>query len=349
MSGGVDSSVAAALLKESGYDVTGVTMRLVPSFPDSPAAITDPVEEARQVSRILNIPHKIFDFTRDLRKDIIDHFTREYADGRTPNPCVRCNQYIKFGRLYEKARSLGADYLATGHYARLQFSAKQKRYLLRKAEDKTKDQSYFLYKLRRDILPFILFPLGGLTKVQVRGLARRWKLGTAGKAESQDICFVSDSGYKKFIEENLGPEAVLPGPFKNEKGKEIGRHKGIVHYTIGQRDGLGLAMGYPVYVYRIDKSTNSVHVGPAEYLEAKGLWASDYNFVSREPPKGTVPVQARIRYHSREAKAYLTCWGPDRLKVEFAKPQKSVTPGQSVVFYQRDLLLGGAVIDEAFS
>jgi len=349
MSGGVDSSVVAALMKEYGYDVIGVTMCFSITHPDSrkPSCCgVDGIQDAKRAAQILDIPHYVLDFASDINEYIIDDFTNEYLNGRTPNPCVRCNQHLKFGSLYEKVMALGADYLATGHYAKIAYNEDSKRFEMKKAKDEKKDQTYFLYSIRKDTLPSILFPLGDMSKDDVRLLAQKYHLNTAGKAESQDICFVPDSGYKKFIEDRMGSHVFVPGPFVNDKGEVIGEHKGIAHYTIGQRDKLGLALGYPVYVFKIDKDVNTVHVGPRTCLYSSGLFAHQFNSVSMDNFYGTIDVNIRIRYNSPEVKGTLTYLQDDQIKVEFVEPQRSVTPGQSVVFYHDDVMLGGAVIEK---
>ena len=348
MSGGVDSSVAAALMKERGYDVTGVTMSFgVPHSNSKKSSYygADGIEDARRVARILDIPHHVLDFAKDINAYVIDDFMNEYLNGRTPNPCVRCNQYLKFGVLYERVMSLGADFLATGHYAKAYYNSKAGRYEIKKAEDLKKDQSYFLYSINKEILSKVLFPLGGIPKNEVRDLARKYHLNVTRKRESQDICFIPDTGYKGFIRERLGDSVFEPGNFKNHKDEVVGRHKGILNYTIGQRDKLGIALGVPVYVYKIDKQANTVYVGPQECLYAQGLTADQFNLVSMNIPTETMEVYARIRYNAREVKGFLTYLGEDRIRVEFAEPQKSVTPGQSVVLYHDDIMLGGAVIE----
>jgi tRNA-specific 2-thiouridylase len=349
MSGGVDSSVAAGLIKEAGYKTIGVTMSFNIMRNDCKASCCgiDGIADAICAADILHIPHEVFDFARDINERVIDNFTDEYLNGRTPNPCVRCNQYLKFGTLYQKVKALGAQYLATGHYGKIEFNAERNGHELKKAVDPKKDQSYFLYSMKKETLPSVLFPLGGLTKSQVRKLAHQFALNTAEKPESQDICFVSAGGYKKFIEDRVGREAMTPGDFVDESGKVIGRHKGLANYTIGQRDKLGLALGYPVYVYKMDRATNVVHIGNLRRLYSGGLKASGVNWVSIEIPQETIEVSVRIRYNSAEVKAYLTPADKNTVRVEFAQPQKSVTPGQSVVFYDGDVVLGGAVIDEA--
>jgi len=351
MSGGVDSSVVAGLIKEAGYNTVGVTMCFNITHNDGKASCCgiDGIADAKRAADILDIPHYVFNFAHDINEYIIDNFTDEYLNGRTPNPCVRCNQHLKFGTLYQKVKALGAEYLATGHYGKIEFNAQRNNYELKKAVDPKKDQSYFLYSMRKETLASVMFPLGGLTKPEVRALARKFSLNTAEKPESQDICFVPSSGYKKFIEDRVGSQAMTPGPFVDENGKVIGQHKGLANYTIGQRDKLGLALGFPVYVYKMDRATNTVHIGDLRKLYSGGLKASATNWVSMEIPQETIEVSARIRYNSPEVKAYLTALDKDTVSIKFAEPQKSVTPGQSVVFYNGDVVLGGAIIDEAIS
>jgi len=351
MSGGVDSSVVAGLVKEAGYNTIGVTMCFNITHNDGKASCCgiDGIADARRAADILDIPHYVFNFAADINDYIIDNFTSEYLNGRTPNPCVRCNQHLKFGTLYQKVKALGAEYLATGHYGKIEFNPQRNGHELKKAADPKKDQSYFLYSMKKETLPSVMFPLGGLTKPEVRALARKFNLNTAEKPESQDICFVPASGYKKFIENRLGPEVMTPGPFVNEEGQIIGQHKGLANYTIGQRDKLGIALGHPVYVFKMDRMTNSVHVGHLSRLYSGGLKASAMNWLSIEIPQETIEVRLKIRYNSPEVKACLTPVGRDSVRVEFTEPQKSVTPGQSVVFYDGDVVLGGAVIDEALA
>lgn len=349
MSGGVDSSVVAGMMKEAGYDVVGVTMCFSISHPNNkkPSCCgVDGIQDAQRAAQILNIPHYVLDFAKDINDHIIDNFTDEYLSGRTPNPCVQCNQHLKFGSLYQKVMSLGADFLATGHYAKIHYNFAKNCFEMKKADDSKKDQSYFLYSMRKETLPKVLFPLGDMTKGQVRELAHRYNLNVADKAESQDICFVPDTGYKQFIKDRLGESVFTPGPFKNEKGEVVGQHQGILNFTIGQRDKLGMALGHPVYVYKIEKETNTVYVGPLSKLYAKGLLAARFNPVSLELPDQPIEVNVRIRYNSLEVKGYLTALEGGRVRVEFKEPQKSVTPGQSVVFYNDDVVLGGAIIDQ---
>lgn len=349
MSGGVDSSVVAALMVEQGHDVVGVTMCFSITHPDSkkPSCCgVDGIQDAKRVAQILGIPHYVLDFAKDINEHIIDNFTSEYLSGRTPNPCVRCNQHLKFGTLYDKVMSLGADYLATGHYAKVHFNDELQCFEMKKAVDDRKDQSYFLYSMKKETLAKVLFPLGDLTKNEVRALAKKYNLNTAEKPESQDICFVPQSGYKEFIRRRVGEAAFVPGDFIDHEGSIVGRHKGIANYTIGQRDKLGIALGHPVYVFKIDKETNTVHVGPKECLYASGLIAGQFNPVSREKFDKALNVAARIRYNSVEIPAQLTLLEDGRIRVAFNEAQRSVTPGQSVVFYDDDVVIAGAVIEE---
>jgi len=349
MSGGVDSSVVAGIIKEWGYDVIGVTMCFSITHPDSkkPSCCgVDGIQDAKRAAQILDIPHYVMDFAKDINEHIIDDFTSEYLSGRTPNPCVRCNQHLKFGTLYQKVMSLGADFLATGHYAKIEYNEDHQRFEMKKAVDQKKDQSYFLYSMKKEVLANVLFPLGGMTKNQVRELAHKYQLNTADKPESQDICFVPDSGYKAFIRQRCGDEVFKPGDFIDEKGQVVGEHRGIANYTIGQRDKLGIALGVPVYVYKIDRLNNTVHVGPPSFLKSAGLIASQFNPVSMDIPYGSINVTVRIRYNAPEFEATLRCLSNDQIRIDFEEPQASVTPGQSVVLYHDDIVLGGAVIDE---
>ncbi|OGX24047.1 MAG: tRNA 2-thiouridine(34) synthase MnmA [Omnitrophica WOR_2 bacterium RIFCSPHIGHO2_01_FULL_48_9] len=350
MSGGVDSSVVAGLMKEAGHDVVGVTMCFSISHPESkkPSCCgVDGIQDAKRAAQILDIPHYVLDFAKDINDHIIDNFTSEYLSGRTPNPCVQCNQHLKFGSLYHKVMGMGADALATGHYGKIEYHEKTRNYQLKKAKDTRKDQSYFLYSMKRETLPRVLFPLGNMTKQEVREQARCFGLdAVAEKPESQDICFVPDGGYQKFLENRLGKEIFQPGPYKNEKGEVVGEHKGIAYYTIGQRERLGIALGKPVYVYKIEKETNTVYVGPESMLYSSGLVASNFNPVSIDVPTQPLDISVRIRYNAPEVSGTLTYLENGRVSVIFQEPQKSVTPGQSVVFYDGDVVLAGATIDE---
>ncbi len=348
ISGGVDSSVAAALLKQQGYDVFGVTMCFhIPKIGSKKAACcgVSSIEDAREAARILDIEHHVLDYVAEMDEYIMDDFINEYLNGRTPNPCVRCNQYLKFQRLFEDVKGLGGEAMATGHYVKNEFNETLKQFELKKAKDPKKDQSYFLYSTPKELLPNILFPLGGFTKDEIRVLAKDFNLNTAEKPESQDICFVPDEGYKKFLEDRLGTQVLTPGEFKDQDGKVVGQHKGIAHYTIGQREQLGIALGRRVYVCKIDKETNTVWVGDQEYLYSHGLLASKLSLTSCENLKENQPVTVKIRYNAPEVEAFVLPLEDGKIKVDFKKPQKSVTPGQSVVLFDGDVVLGGAVID----
>ena len=350
MSGGVDSSVVAGLMKEKGHNVVGVTMCFNITHPNSkkPSCCgVDGIEDAKRAAHILDIPHYVFNYAQDLQENIIDNFTSEYLNGRTPNPCVRCNQHLKFGSLFDKVRKLGADYIATGHYAKIHYNDQNGRYELKKACDTRKDQSYFLYSVRKETLPHVLFPIGNMTKDEVRALAAKYNLVNAQKPESQDICFVSSDGYKKFLEERVGKQMMVPGSFKDEAGNVIGEHKGIANYTIGQRDGLGVAFGRPKYVFKIEKDTNTVYLGDLDRLFSKGLIAGQMNYISIDPSLKDYEVKIRIRHGFGEVSAFVTSLDNSQVEIRFAEPQKSITPGQSVVLYHDDIVLAGGIIERA--
>jgi tRNA-specific 2-thiouridylase len=350
MSGGVDSSVAAALLTRAGHRVLGITMRLWREA-SSPSPCTDrgatmdadsekSVRDSAAVCRHLGISHHVIDLGEAFVDEIIDPFVREYADGRTPNPCVRCNHSIKFGRLLDHVRGLGCDYLATGHYARIRRVA-GRHHLLRGA-DPAKDQSYFLYTLQQEQLRSIIFPIGNWTKERVREAAVEWGLPTAERSESQDVCFLRDDDYRRFIMERL-PEAVCPGPIYNTQGELLGRHKGLPFYTVGQRGGLGIAAPRPLYVIRLDAPRNALIVGYAEELGARALEAADMSYVGETLPAGA-EVDARIRYRAAPAPARVWPLDDGRARIVFRRSLRDITPGQSVVLYRDDEVLGGGII-----
>ncbi|MBP6963416.1 MAG: tRNA 2-thiouridine(34) synthase MnmA [Armatimonadetes bacterium] len=351
MSGGVDSSVAAAMLVREGYDVFGVTMNLRPieSEPDetgraccSPAAAAD----ARRVADLLGIPHYVLDFSDVFREAVIGDFIEEYRRGRTPNPCVRCNRFVKFEALMEKARALGADRIATGHYARIVFDALRGRWLLKRGTDSSKDQSYALYAMTQEQLARTLMPLGGLTKTETRAIARELGLEVASKAESQDICFADGRDYAGFLS-RAAPELVSPGPILDTSGREIGRHRGIAFYTVGQRRRIGIAAREPLYVVEIDTRRNAVVVGTNSELYSGGLVASEMNFVSIERPGGTIAGTAKIRYNMQDSEALLSVQADDTALIRFERPQRAVAPGQAVVFYAGEDVVGGGTIESA--
>jgi tRNA-specific 2-thiouridylase len=351
MSGGVDSSVAAAVLKRAGYDVTGVTMRLV-DLPEEfcrseglrSCCGRRAVEDAHRVALSLKIPHYVADMRAPFEKLVVADFCREYARGRTPNPCVLCNRLIKFGLLLEKARELGADLLATGHYARVGRDAARGRYLLKKGLDAAKDQSYFLYAMTQDQLARVLLPLGGRTKTEVRRMAKRIGLAVADKSESQEICFVPDDDYAGFLKDRV-PEAFRPGPVVDLGGRVIGKHDGTARFTVGQRRGMGVAASKRLYVVSVDAASNTVVAGPDEALRSRGLFASGVSYVSGVRPDGPFKARVKIRYRHKEAEALVTPVGASGAQVAFAVPQRAVAPGQAVVFYRRSTVLGGGTIE----
>ena len=340
MSGGVDSSVAALMLKNEGYDVSGVTMCLgiAAEGDDARCCGATAIDDAKRVCDRLKIPHYVFDYAAELENKVIAKFISEYKKGRTPNPCVECNLHLKFGSLLEKALTLGFDFLATGHYAAIEKN--EGIYCLKKSKDKKKDQTYFLYPIPNEKLENILFPLASLTKDEVREMAKKAFLPVAEKQESQDICFVTQKNCQEFL---LGRGQELnPGPIVDMQGKIMGKHRGIMFYTIGQRGGLGISHPTPLYVVSIDPDKNRIVVGEKKDLMAKGLLAGDMNMLAKSWPE---QVYAKIRYRKKEALCKVTTEN-GRLKVVFAEEQEAITPGQSVVFYANDRVLGGGVIEE---
>lgn len=339
MSGGVDSSVAAHLLVEAGYAVTGVTMRLG-SFTegDGSGCGRDAVQDARAVCRSLDIAHHVVDFRECLQREVIDKFLREYCGGRTPNPCIDCNRRLKFGRLLDMARTMGFDYLATGHYGRIEETGEGLR--LMRARDRAKDQSYFLYVLGKENLSRILFPLGDITKEEVRALAKEARLSVAEGKESQDICFVQGKDYRSFLLK-AGVEEE-PGPIVDVSGRHLGTHRGIAFYTIGQRRGLGIAADKPLYVVAINAGSNEIVVGSGEDLLSSVIYAGEFTMLVNDLPE---EAEAKIRYRKKASPCTVSVAAPGRVRLEFNEPQKSVTPGQAVVLYRGDLVLGGGVIE----
>ncbi|KKM09246.1 thiouridylase [Clostridiales bacterium PH28_bin88] len=353
MSGGVDSSITAALLKKEGHHVIGVTMQIWPADAPAPAGDTGccslaAVDDARRVANKLDIPYYVMNFRDYFAEKVIDYFTAEYMAGRTPNPCIACNRYVKFEALLHKALAIGADCIATGHYARIGFDAGRGRWTMRKAVDRNKDQTYVLYGFTQEQLARTLMPLGDYTKPQVRQLAADLGLAVAEKPESQEICFVPDDDYRGFLRERVGDQ-IHPGPFLDLRGQVVGRHQGIAYYTIGQRRGLGLALGYPAYVVEIDPERNAVIVGPGHALLREGLIARENNFILIDRLDAPVEVQAKIRYKADEAPATLLPQPDGRVEVRFHAPQRAITPGQAVVYYQEDMVVGGGVIDASLS
>ncbi len=351
MSGGVDSSVAAALLVEEGHEVIGVTMRVWPwqESPDPAKRFgsccgTEAVDDARAVARTLGIPYYVLNMADEFERTVVAPFVGEYARGRTPVPCVACNTDLKFGSLLARARAWDADAVATGHYARVRRDPTTGRHRLLRARDAGKDQSDFLWPLTQAQLAGARFPLGELTKAEVRAHARRLGLVTADKPESQEICFVPDDDYRGFLRRR-DPGIFQPGPIVDRQGAVLGRHDGIAGYTVGQRKGLGLALGRPLYVVGLDPERRAVRVGEAADLERGWLVARAANFIGIDPPSEPIRVEAKIRHKHRPAGATVRALGEGRAEVGFDQPQRSITPGQSVVFFQDDVVVGGGVID----
>ncbi|TAK21044.1 MAG: tRNA 2-thiouridine(34) synthase MnmA [Chloroflexota bacterium] len=351
MSGGVDSSVAAALMVEAGYEVIGVTLNVEPreialetiAREDACCSITS-VEDARRVASHLGIAHYALNFRDVFRERVIDDFSREYTRGRTPNPCVRCNEYIKFEAVLDRLTALDADVIATGHYARGDTCQVTGRPRLLRGADSWKDQSYVLYPIKTDLLARVVFPLGGMTKAEARQAARARGLLTADKPESQDICFVPDGDYGAHVARQYGA-AARPGAIRDTDGRVIGEHRGIVYYTIGQRRGLGIAATEPRFVIRIDADANEVIVGVADDLLATTFSVSAVNWVSIERPSDVLRAETKIRSRSAVAASEVWPGGDGGAFVRFSSPQRAITPGQAAVFYQGDIVLGGGTIE----
>jgi tRNA-specific 2-thiouridylase len=350
MSGGVDSSAAAAVLLEKGYDVVGVTLQIWPDQAEERQKVEggccslSAVDDARRVADKLGIPYYVLNFKDIFQQKVIDYFNHEYLEGRTPNPCIACNRFVKFEAMLQKAISMGLDYVATGHYARVSFDEATGRYLLKKSATAAKDQTYALYTMTQEQLSRTLFPIGDYTKDRVRELAREIGLSVASKPDSQEICFVEDNDYGRYISENTDAD-IKPGFFVDRDGKKLGMHKGIIHYTVGQRKGLGISFGKPMFVVAVRPEDNTVVLGDETEVFSKGLTASDVNFISINELKEDLRVKAKIRYSAKEAEAVIRPLGNGRIEVLFDEPQRAVTPGQSVVFYDGDVVVGGGVID----
>lgn len=347
MSGGVDSSVAAALLKEQGYHVAGVTMKIWGGV-ESPGEVSrhgcygpgedEDIRDAREVADVLGIPFHVFDLQEEYRTEVLDYFCGEYLAGRTPNPCLKCNRTVKFGVLLRRVQESGIefDYFATGHYARVEHNEVSGRYWLKKARDLNKDQTYFIASLSQEQLARVLFPLGDLTKAEVRKLATGFGLPVEKKAESQDF-FEGD--YSSLL------PAATPGPVLDKAGKVVGEHRGISFYTIGQRRGLGLSATEPLFVVDIDAESNTLVVGRKDELHSDELIASGLNWIAIEKLSEPIEVKARIRYRHREAEAVVTASSADKVHVRFREPQMAITPGQTVVFYDGETVVGAGTIE----
>lgn len=344
MSGGVDSSVAALLCKNAGYSCIGATMKLFSKedIVGKACCTEDDVRDAKKVAQALCMEHFVFDFKDDFDKKVIKKFIAAYESGRTPNPCVDCNRYLKFERLFDKRAELGYDYVATGHYAQIEKCGE--RFLLKKGKDHSKDQSYVLYSLTQEQLSHTLFPLGSLSKSEARKIAEENGFVNAKKQDSQDICFVPDGDYAKFIEEYTH-KTYPAGEFVDKSGKVLGEHKGIIRYTIGQRKGLGLALPAPMYVCSKDLENNKVILCSNEELFGKSLDAYDFNWSAFEKPPTKISCKAKIRYNQTEEDAEVTVTSADRVHIEFKNAQRAIAKGQAVVLYDGDVVLGGGTIE----
>jgi len=336
MSGGVDSSLAAALLKEKDYEVIGITIHHYEG--------NENLESAEQAAQNLKIPWQALNFTKEFKNIVIDYFCQEYLIGRTPNPCVVCNLKIKFGLLLEKAKSLGADFLATGHYAINEYNQRSKKFLLKRGIDENKDQSYFLYRLNQEILPCVLFPLGKFKKSHTRELAKKYGLKNCKKAESQEICFIQGDNYRKFLTQHI-KDTIKPGKFIDKVGNILGEHQGIPFYTIGQRKGLGVSLNKRRYVIEINPPQNVITLGDDKDLYRDKLLVKDLNFISGDKLSDSTKAEVKIRYNSKKSPAIISAYGEDMVLINFEESQRAITPGQSAVFYQGDLVVGGGIIE----
>jgi tRNA-specific 2-thiouridylase len=353
MSGGVDSSVAAALLVEKGYDVIGVTMQLWdysqnetscdPNSKFDTCCSLDDVADARMVAHKLGIPFYVFDYQEDFKENVVDYFTEEYLKGRTPNPCVACNTFLKFDHLLDRAQRLGCDFVATGHYAQICYDEVYGQYKLLKGLDPHKDQSYFLYSLTQERLSKTLFPVGGLSKAEVRALAEKYGLVNANKKESMEICFIPNNDYAKFISKRVSENKIIKGEIRHEDGQLLGEHEGIHQFTVGQRKGLKISYPTPLYVTRIDSSTGTVYAGNEQFLLRSGFKFKDFHSI--RPHRFDCEYDVKIRYRSTPCKATVVK-NANSTYLHFKVPQKSVTPGQIAVLYYKDEVIGGGFIDK---
>lgn len=341
MSGGVDSSTSAILLKESGYEVIGCTLEL---FAGSSCCNTNTYLDAKKVCKVVEIPHFIFDYKKEFKESVIDDFINCYACCKTPNPCIECNKHIKFGIMYDKAKELGCDYIATGHYAKTEYSEKYGRWVLKKSNAGKKDQSYVLWSIPKELLEHVKFPLSDFeSKDQIREIARNHNIPVASKPDSEDICFVPDGDYAKFLENNSDIKPN-PGNIILSDGTVVGKHDGLYHYTIGQRRGLGVAYKAPLFVLGFNKEKNEVIVGEENELYSKEITVEDINLLLVDEIKEPIEVDVKTRYSTKVAKAKIVQTDDNTIKVTFDEPQRAITPGQSAVFYVDDYVLGGGKI-----
>ncbi len=347
MSGGVDSAVSALLMKQQNYECVGATMKLHENghtvSDENSCCSSKDIEDAKSVASGLGMKHYVFNFSDRFKENVIDRFIDAYKNGRTPNPCIDCNRYLKFDTLFDKAKELDCDYVVTGHYAQVEYSKEIGRYILKKAVDTNKDQSYVLYSLTQEKLAHVQFPLGGMSKSDVRKIAEENGFVNAAKSDSQDICFVTDGKYHEFIESYIGykfPE----GDFIDKNGNFLGRHKGIIRYTVGQRKGLGLSFEQPMYVTAVNPTDNTVTLGTSEELFCADVTAKNINLISVENLYQPMRVKAKVRYRQNEQWATAVQIDSDTLKIEFDEPQRAITKGQSVVLYDNDIVVGGGTI-----
>ena len=340
MSGGVDSSVSALLLKQKGYEVVGSTLEL---YAGSSCCNVNTYIDAKNVCMSIGIPHFIFDYKKEFNKYVIEDFIDCYSNCKTPNPCIECNKYMKFGIMYEKAKELGCEYIATGHYAKTEYSEKYGRWVLKKSKAGKKDQSYVLWNIPKDLIQYVLFPLSDFeNKEQIREIARENNLKVANKPDSEDICFIPDGNYKKFLETNSNIKPKV-GNIVNLEGKILGKHTGLYNYTIGQRKGLGISNPVPLFVLGFNRAKNEVIVGEEDKLYKKDIIVKDINLLLVDEINEPMEVEVKTRYSSKAAKAKIIQEN-DIIKVSFEEPQRAITPGQSAVFYIDDIVLGGGKI-----
>ena len=341
MSGGIDSAVAAILAAKCGYEVSGATMRLCPKITNEGNLADQDISDAREICRLLEIPHRVYDMQSEFHSTVVRDFIDTYYEGGTPNPCIVCNKYMKFGAFLDEELSLGADYIATGHYARIE--EKDGRYLLKKATDSMKDQTYMLWSLSQHQLAHTIFPLGDMTKPQIRAIGADAGFVIAHKSDSQDICFVPDGDYAAFIERERG-EKYPEGSYIDEDGNILGKHKGIIHYTIGQRKGLGISMGRHIFVTRKDASNNTVTLADEDRLFTRVVVIKNINLIPFDTFEGKIKVKAKIRYRHAECDAIAEITGDDEITLTFDEPQRAPAKGQSAVMYDGDYVVGGGII-----
>lgn len=340
MSGGVDSSVSAILLKEQGYDVIGMTLELY----GGTCCNTDAVIGAKAICHSIGIPHFTYNLKEEFKCNVINNFIEEYSNQRTPNPCIECNRHMKFGAMYEKAQEMGCDYIATGHYAKMEYSDNYGQFVLKKAKNLQKDQSYVLYSMPRNLLGKVLFPLGDFnSKEDVRNIAKQHSLEVASKPDSEDICFIPDGNYKKFLEDNSDIKPMI-GNIVNRRGEILGKHNGLYNYTIGQRKGLGISYKAPLFVLGFNKAKNELIVGEEQELYRKEMKVDDVNLLLMDSIDKPIDVTVKIRYSSKPAEAIINQTEEGNIQVIFKDPQRGITPGQSAVFYTDDVVIGGGKI-----